>query len=406
MVVKPCTAAEVAFYESANASHPAFAAYMPTFMGTLTQPSQSAGPPLIGTAAPFVPSTSLATPSAAVIVDDPATSDATPAPLASSSASDLPAEAAAAAGAAPALPTPGIGGDAVHGHKLATDLHIVLSNAAAGFTRPNVLDVKLGARLWDDDTAEEKRARLDKVAAESTSSSLGFRIAGMKVWQGATAAGQPGVDADGYKVYGKMYGRELTKENIVQGFRDFLFVEGANVASELGTAIAIRFRKEVEGIKRVLEAEESRMYGASILFVYEGDGTAARQASETEDTQKMTERQKGVEFVEDDVLGADGQIDDDGDDDGDYDEDGTGAPKICAVKLIDFAHARWVPGEGPDENVLHGVRNVIKTLDELCSRDQERSGEAQQLGEAATREDEALGHDTTDSDPGVTKFPL
>jgi len=40
-------------------------------------------------------------------------------------------------------------------------------------------------------------------------------------------------------------------------------------------------------------------------------------------------------------------------------------PKIQVLKLIDFAHAEWTPGTGPDENVLHGIRNVIKLLDEI-----------------------------------------
>src|ERR1700743_3592671 len=35
LVVKPCTQAEVSFYESAVAQHPSFVQYMPTFMGTL-----------------------------------------------------------------------------------------------------------------------------------------------------------------------------------------------------------------------------------------------------------------------------------------------------------------------------------------------------------------------------------
>ena len=35
----------------------------------------------------------------------------------------------------------------------------------------------------------------------------------------------------------------------------------------------------------------------------------------------------------------------------------------CVVKLIDFAHARMVPGQGPDEGVLKGVDTVLSLLD-------------------------------------------
>ncbi|KAI5279707.1 hypothetical protein KEM52_004295 [Ascosphaera acerosa] len=42
----------------------------------------------------------------------------------------------------------------------------------------------------------------------------------------------------------------------------------------------------------------------------------------------------------------------------DDDEDEEEPPKVLEVRLIDFAHAAWTPGQGPDENVLHGLRNV------------------------------------------------
>src|SRR5262249_46148609 len=38
LIAKPCTAKEIDFYES-SVHHPAFAKYMPTFMGTLTSAS-------------------------------------------------------------------------------------------------------------------------------------------------------------------------------------------------------------------------------------------------------------------------------------------------------------------------------------------------------------------------------
>ena len=40
-------------------------------------------------------------------------------------------------------------------------------------------------------------------------------------------------------------------------------------------------------------------------------------------------------------------------------------PPIQALKLIDFAHAEWTPGHGPDENMLHGIRTAIRLLREL-----------------------------------------
>jgi 1D-myo-inositol-tetrakisphosphate 5-kinase/inositol-polyphosphate multikinase len=42
-------------------------------------------------------------------------------------------------------------------------------------------------------------------------------------------------------------------------------------------------------------------------------------------------------------------------------------PKLFSVKLIDFAHATWTPGQGPDENSLKGVRSLIRIFEELAA---------------------------------------
>ena len=46
----------------------------------------------------------------------------------------------------------------------------------------------------------------------------------------------------------------------------------------------------------------------------------------------------------------------------DEDEDEELLPKIYSVKLIDFAHAEFVPGQGSDENSLRGIRSVAEIL--------------------------------------------
>merc|ERR1711939_862225 len=169
LVIKPCTQAEVSFYELANAEHEDLAFYMPRFMGTLQLGNQTPA-----TVAPPVSAEGASAPTAVVADAQVIGSTATHAP-----SSSVP-------GTAATLPISDLG--PLKGKKLDTDLHIVLENVSAGFTQPNILDLKLGARLWDDNSKVEKRERLDKVAAETTSGSLGFRIAGMRVWQGDKSA--------------------------------------------------------------------------------------------------------------------------------------------------------------------------------------------------------------------------
>ncbi len=318
-MIKPCTPTEVAFYEAA-AAHPDFAAYMPTFMGTLSLSSQSdpaaAAEALVSTVNAEVANTS------------------TPKTSSEGTAATL----------KPDDPGP------AHGKKLDTGLSIVLENVTAGFKKPNVLDIKLGAQLWDENAKPEKRARLDKVASETTSKSLGFRIAGMKTWQGAESAGKDGIDKDGYKNYDKMYGRRFTADNVKEAFEEFLFVKNAGISVSAGKTLVQRLLREVKALEKIVAGQESRMISASILYVYEGDAKALTEAIEEQRT--MIEAGKHPSSV---GGGGDEEREDD------ENEEDTGL-KVDAVKVIDFAHASWTPGLGPDENSLQGIRSVIRIL--------------------------------------------
>ena len=232
------------------------------------------------------------------------------------------------------------------GKRIETNLAVVLENAAHGFVKPNIMDVKLGVRLWADDAAEEKKIRFDKVTEETTHKELGFRIAGLRVWQGHGAKGL-NIDEEGYKIYDKNYGRfSIHKGNVQEAFKNFIFSESAGIDEELGKLVAQAFLADVTRIQTVLEGQESRMFSASLLFVFEGDGAALRLAMEEASMSPAT------------LVNGD-------DENSEEDDDDVVGPKIYVVKVIDFAHATWVPGQGPDENYLLGVRSVAKILRNL-----------------------------------------
>lgn len=296
------------------------------------------------------------------------------------------------------------------GKKLETGLSIVLENIACGFRRPNVLDVKLGARLWADDAPPAKRNKLDAVSKETTSSVLGYRIAGMKVWtgkngetdegthtdpyatkyEGAEGAKGEVIEKDGFRRYDKWYGRSFNEGNVKQGFETFL--AGAKAGKvDRSKLIAGRLAKELKNIQEVLEAEESRMYSASVLVVYEGDPEAMEHALEEEkkipdprneeDEEDEGDEDIGFEISEEalelvDVNLGNGMpqkainisidpqtaqmptiVDDDDEED---------PPKVHDLRVIDFAHAKWAPGEGPDENMLMGIRSLVQVFKELA----------------------------------------
>lgn len=362
MIIKPCTQAEIDFYESAK-DHPNFQAHMPVYMGHLrvgdanlqaqakilqSQQGEESSPS--GTQSPILPT--------------PRTSTFGVPPRAPTGHSHRRTE------SGHIVSDPRIARSANKewtpsgGAKLSSNLSIVLSNATAGFCKPNVIDLKLGARLWDDDAPEPKRKKLDDVSANSTSGSLGFRVAGMKVFVGdAEVNKELNTEVhDGYKTYNKFYGRDsITKENITRAFEAFLWsldhLVNRSDAVALRKALLKRrmllqrLLREIESIEYVLETEESRMYSASVLMVYEGDPVAMETVvTYQEDEGKLVD----VEAIAEET----------GDEEDDED-DTISAQKVHEVVLIDFAHAHWTSGQGPDENALIGVRSIKSILGQL-----------------------------------------
>lgn len=58
---------------------------------------------------------------------------------------------------------------------------LVLENLTHRFLRPNVLDIKLGTQLYDEDASAEKRERMQRASEASTSGTTGIRLTGFQV---------------------------------------------------------------------------------------------------------------------------------------------------------------------------------------------------------------------------------
>lgn len=334
LFIKPCTQAEINFYESANAMHLSFADLMPTFMGTLQLSDPADMASLEGQSTPSIVANG---------TDGPAM------------------------GSAPAV-VDGVTWVPNNNRRIKTNQAVVLENSASGFKRPNIMDVKLGTRLWADDAPLEKKRRFDKIAAETTHADLGFRIAGMRVYRGSHAhAHEAELDENMYRVYDKDYGRFSVKShNVHEAFRRFLFADAAGIDDDLARAVAAAFLVDLRRVRMVLEQEESRMYSSSLLFVFEGDGDALRAAIEqTNAIAEAIAAKKGSSDSWDSPAGRSTHRVDSGIGLSDN-EEGPCLPKIYTLKLIDFAHAQWTPGQGPDENVLKGVRSLIEIFERLC----------------------------------------
>ena len=108
-----------------------------------------------------------------------------------------------------------------------------------------------------------------------------------------------------------------------------------------------------------------RMVGSSLLIVYEGDWDRAEMGVQwlAEQAANATGNEEtngiGREFEE---ASEDGSEEDEESDDESDDEHG-GYKSPFVVKVIDFAHTRLKPGEGPDLGVLKGLETVLALLD-------------------------------------------
>lgn len=380
---------EIDFYETAFKEHPNFAELMPVYLGTLSLNDMT-----------DVSSVNEQLP---VVADHMSQGMKEEAIRIAKAAA---AEATAETTTQDPTSSNGVTWKPNNNRRIATNKSVVLENAAYGFKRPNILDAKLGRRLWADDAPLEKKQRFDKISETTTNGSHGFRIAGMRVYKGSDNAEE--LDSEGYKIYGKDHGMlEVKKDNIVQEIGKFIFNERACIDEDLGKAIALAFLEDLRRVEQVLSNEETRMYSASLLFTFEGDGEALRAAIEKaapSSTSSEQDKNKGHSrdftapistnrtdsgiVVDDDgeivlaqgkdasignrlfsgaiegdvkVLELAGNISVDGEDDDDFSD----LPRIYSLKLIDFAHAEWVPGQGPDENSLLGVRSLIKIFEEL-----------------------------------------
>lgn len=117
-------------------------------------------------------------------------------------------------------------------------------------------------------------------------------------------------------------------------------------------------RSLIDDIDDILETVASfpnlRMYGASLLIVYEGDRTAFlsgwnKMLEEDRQREELSQRQENSP---------------DNDDDSEDEVDEAQRAKLYSIRLIDFAHSFWTEDEftEQDPGLLLGLRNASNTL--------------------------------------------
>lgn len=232
--------------------------------------------------------------------------------------------------------------------------YIVLENLYHGFTHPSILDIKLGKILVDETATDEKRERLAAVSASTTSGPLHFRICGMKLFK-ASDKPLPEVfpkmqdtileDHDSIQ-FDKFYGRSLDTDNVEKGIAQFFaFV----VDPKQRRLLLTRFHQRLQLLYNCLLDSEVRVISGSLFFLFENDPKRWAEALEDEETYYALDPL--VQELEDEESDSEDEL--------------VGNIPLSSLHVIDFAHAKHTPGEGPDENIIVGVENLIDVFEKL-----------------------------------------
>ncbi|KAG7193418.1 uncharacterized protein KQ657_000836 [Scheffersomyces spartinae] len=239
--------------------------------------------------------------------------------------------------------------------------YIVLENLYSGYSKPSIIDIKLGKVLTDDSADSEKQERLRKVSESTTSGSHHFRICGMKLYNKSLTdlpkelphlhetiiVRQNDLNDDVYLEYDKFFGRKLNGDNVKDGIK--LFLSNA-LPPELYAMMVEVYWKRLQLLYNCLLDHEVRIIAGSLLFILEND--LARYPPNSKELEALNPLTKPA-FTNDDES-----------DDDDEDEAKEMNP-LSSLNFIDLAHAKHVPGEGYDENVIIGVENLVKIFSEL-----------------------------------------
>lgn len=192
----------------------------------------------------------------------------------------------------------------------------MLEDLTASFSRPCILDLKVGTQQHSRDERPEKIASKMRKVSQSTSASLGLRLCGSQVYRPAE---------DSYLFRDKYYGRKLSAEGLLTTLVEFVPRERAYVLPF--------FMRRLESFLALVEHQQHFLFRASsLLFVYEGRGGYVNLVD--------LDAQRG-----DPASQA-------------FSRDARGR-QLMDVRLIDFAHADAAEGGEVDEGLCLGVRNLI-----------------------------------------------
>lgn len=235
--------------------------------------------------------------------------------------------------------------------------YILLSNLYEDFNKPSILDIKLGSKLTDELASPEKAQRLQAVSNSTTSGSLSMRICGMKLYHrpeaptdfGSTFPNTDGISLvqdgdDCYLKFDKFFGRSLGPADVRPALELFIY---HGVSPTVGDHYVAQFHKRLQLLYNCLLSYEVSIVSGSLLFIIEND--EGRTVDLDNDPLVLSN-----DFLDLDL---------------DLGEEEAKAKQLSSLHLIDFAHSKFVPGQGIDENIIEGVESLLDIFGEMLPKD-------------------------------------
>ncbi|KAI9604351.1 hypothetical protein H4Q26_003965 [Puccinia striiformis f. sp. tritici PST-130] len=220
------------------------------------------------------------------------------------------------------------------------------------FSHPNVIDIKLGQRLYDDHATPEKQERMNKAALETTSAQWGVRLTGAQVSvemiidkYGETIKlifdlKDLGYSKGIYLNIPKSFGKSVKPDgsDLQNSFNKLFPISDSNQHQEelaystgslsseiLKNIIDQSIIPQIIKIQTYLSSFKWRIYGASLLIVFEADQDVLLSATSHSDQQIFQD--------------------------------------LASVKVIDFAHVQLA--DSPDPGLLKGIQTTLDLFHQL-----------------------------------------
>ena len=134
---------------------------------------------------------------------------------------------------------------------------MMLEDLTYGYTKPSVIDLKIGTKTWEEDAPQEKIDRESK--KYPLQRTIGFRLTGMRVFNRETKQ---------YDVYDKKYGYSITLETLNAIFGVYFSQVSASCKKNVIGSIIDQLRPILEWFE---VPGRLRFICASLLFILEGD---------------------------------------------------------------------------------------------------------------------------------------